>query len=158
MDGTYGINKTHLAIKEVDIFSDHFYPTNLTQMQNGVKTVQAAGKTYMAGEYDWTGNIPSATPLSDFLGFIEARQNTSAPVAVGSQFWSFFMHNVPNCNEFVNHTDGFTLQYGNPLNTAHNNTQIARIRQHMFRMKGAEVGDYLPAVACPGPEAEYTYQ
>lgn len=64
---------------------------------------------------------------------------------------------MPNCDIYVNHTDGETLQYGNPLNTLQNNTQIAEIRQHLFSMKGQNVSTYLPAVACPGYEAEYTY-
>ncbi|KAJ6437311.1 glycoside hydrolase family 5 protein [Purpureocillium lavendulum] len=158
MDGTYGINKTHLTLKEVDMFSNHFYPTNTSVLRDDIEAVGAAGKTYMAGEYDWTGNIPSASSLEDFFGYIEKRQATSKPVAVGSQFWSLFMHNVPDCTQFVNHTDGFSLQYGNPLNTAHNNSQIAKVRKHLFRMKGIEVDDYLPASACPGVEAEYGYQ
>lgn len=158
MDGTYGINKTHLTLKEVDMFSNHFYPTNTATLQDDINVVRAAGKTYLAGEYDWTGNVASASPLEEFLGLIEKQQSASKPTAVGSQFWSLFMHNVPNCNQFVNHTDGFTLQYGNPLNTAQNNSQIAKIRKHMFGMKGVKVDDYLPAVSCPGPEAEYTYQ
>ncbi|KAK4095589.1 CAZyme family GH5 [Purpureocillium lilacinum] len=158
MDGTYGINKSHLAIREVDIFSNHFYPTNSSVLQNDIDIVGSAGKTYMAGEYDWTGNIPTASSLEDFFGIIESRQTTPRPVAIGTQFWSLFMHNAPDCNHFVNHTDGFSLQYGNPLNTAHNNSQIAKIRRHLFRMKGVEVDDYLPASPCPGVQAEYTYQ
>ncbi|KAK2589948.1 hypothetical protein QQS21_012370 [Conoideocrella luteorostrata] len=149
MDGTYGINKSHLAIKEVDIYSDHFYPTNIDQLQSGIDLVASAGKTYMVGEYDWTGNVASATPLKTFLGVLESRQKLKDPVAVGSQFWSLFMHNVPNCREFVNHTDGFTLQYGNPLNTKQNNSQISIIRQHLWRMRSVEVGEDLPSVQCP---------
>lgn len=158
MDGTYGINKTHLGLKEVDIFSNHFYPTNTTVLQEDIAIVRAAGKTYMAGEYDWTANVNSASPLEEFFGEIEKQQKNSKPTAIGSQFWSLFMHNVPDCNQFVNHTDGFSLQYGNPLNSVHNNTQISKVRKHMFAMKGIKVDDYLPAVSCPGFEAEYTYQ
>lgn len=149
MDGTYGINKSHLAIKEVDIFSDHFYPTNLTQLQSGIDLVAEAGKTYIAGEYDWTGNIKSAAPLKTFLGVLESRQKLKDPVAIGSQFWSLFMHNVPNCTEFVPHDDGFTLQYGNPANTKQTNTQISIIRQHLWAMRGKEVSENLPPVRCP---------
>lgn len=160
MDGTYGINATHFAVDEVDIFSDHFYPPDNARLQRGIDLVATSGRTYMAGEYDWTGNVASASPLESFFAIIEDRQkNTTAPpVAIGSQFWSLFMHNVPNCNQFVNHSDGFSLQYGNPLNTPHNNTQISLVRQHLFRMQDQDVGAYLPAVACPGPEADYTYE
>jgi mannan endo-1,4-beta-mannosidase len=158
MDGTYGINKTHLNLKEIDIYSDHFYPTNLTQLQNDIELVASADKTFMAGEYDWTGNVESATPLPTFFGAIESRLSVSKPAAIGSQFWSLFMHDVPNCHRFVNHSDGFSLQYNNPLNTAKNTTQISLVREHLFRMKGETVSSYLPAVACPGPLADYTYE
>ncbi len=67
---------------------------------------------------------------------------------------SLFEHNVPNCNQFVNHTDGFALQYGNPANTAQVNSQISTIRQHFFKMQGKAVGADLPAVACPGPRED----
>lgn len=33
LDGTYGVNKTHLGIEEVDMFSDHFYPINETKLR-----------------------------------------------------------------------------------------------------------------------------
>ena len=158
MDGTYGINKTHFAVPELDIFSDHFYPTNNTQLKADIELVATAGKTFMAGEYDWTGDVTSASSLPSFFGIVEDRQRRQNPVAIGTQFWSLFMHNVPNCNQFVNHSDGFTMQYGNPSNTAKNNTQISLVRQHLFRMQGVEVDDYLPAVACPGPLADFTYE
>lgn len=41
------------------------------------------------------GKVASATPLKT--------------LAIGSQFWSLSMHNVPDCQQFVNHTDGFTM-------------------------------------------------
>jgi len=64
---------------------------------------------------------------------------------------------VPDCTIYVNHTDGETLQYGNPANSAQTNMQIMDIRQHLFAMKGQNVSTYLPTVTCPGYEAEYTY-
>lgn len=156
IDGTYGVNKTHLNISSVDIFSDHYYPLNLTKLQDDIDLVGSAGKVYIAGEYDWTGNTPSPS-LQSFYDIIEARQNTSNPVIAGDLFWSLFMHDVPDCDIYVNHTDGFTLQYGNPLNTAQNNTQISTIRQHFFRMQNESVTSYLPAVSCPGKYEDLTY-
>ena len=32
VDGTYGVNTTHLSTPEVDIFSDHFYPISLSKL------------------------------------------------------------------------------------------------------------------------------
>ncbi|KAK4543707.1 hypothetical protein LTR36_005352 [Oleoguttula mirabilis] len=156
IDGTYGVNTTHLSISSVDIYSDHYYPLNLTKLQDDIDLVGSADKVYLAGEYDWTGNNPSPS-LQSFYDVIEARQNTSSPVVAGDLFWSLFMHDVPDCNIFVNHSDGYALQYGNPLNTVHNNTQISTIRQHFFRMQNESVSSYLPAVACPGKYQDLTY-
>jgi len=157
VDGTYGVNKSHLSIDTIDIYSDHYYPLNITKLQADIALVAAVNKTYLAGEYDWTGNTKSAPSLESFYGVIEARQELANPVIAGDLFWSLFMHDVPNCNIYVNHSDGYTLQYGNPRNTVQNNTQISTIREHFFRMQGVNVTSYLPAVACPGPTAEYTY-
>ena len=151
------MNKTHLNISTIDIFSDHFYPPNNTKLQQDIALVESVGKVYLAGEYDWTANNPEADSLESFYGIIEGRQNMSSPVIAGDLFWSLFMHDVPDCNIFVNHSDGYTLQYGNPANTVQNNTQISLIREHFFRMMNQTVDSYLPAVACPGNTAEYTY-
>jgi len=32
VDGTYGVNRTHLSVPEVDIFSDHYYPISLSKL------------------------------------------------------------------------------------------------------------------------------
>jgi mannan endo-1,4-beta-mannosidase len=157
IDGTYGVNRTHLNIASVDIFDDHFYPLNLTKLQDDIALVGSANKVYLAGEYDWTGNQASAPSLQSFYDIIEARQNLSNPVVAGDLFWSLFGRDVPNCEVFVNHTDGFTLQYNNPLNTAHNDTQISTIRRHFFRMQGIEVSSYLPDVPCTGKYEDLTY-
>ena len=157
VDGTYGVNRTHLQIDTIDILSNHYYPPNNTKLQEDIALVEAANKAYIVGEYDWTGNNAREDPLRSFFGIIEGRQNTSAPVVAGDMFWSLFMHDVPDCDRFVNHSDRFTLQYGNPANTAQNDTQISLIRQHFFKMRNVSVDSYLPCVACPGNTAEYTY-
>ena len=157
IDGTYGVNKTHLSIASVDAFDDHFYPLNLTKLRSDIDLVGSADKVYIAGEYDWTGNIASAPSLQSFYDVIEERQNMTDSVIAGDLFWSLFMHDVPNCNIFVNHSDGFALQYGNPLNTVHNDTQISTIRQHFFRMQNETVSSYLPAVPCTGKYEDLTY-
>ena len=157
IDGTYGVNKSHLSIASVDAFDDHYYPLNITKLKSDIDLVGSANKVYIAGEYDWTGNIASAPSLESWYSVIEERQKTSNPVIAGDLFWSLFMHDVPNCNIFVNHSDGFSLQYNNPLNTKHNNTQISTIRQHFFKMQNESVTSYLPAVPCPGKYADYTY-
>ena len=122
-----------MDIPEIDIFSDHFYPANNTKLLNDIALVESVNRVYFVGEYDWTANNPRADPLESFFSIIEGRQNLTNPVVAGDQFWSLFQRNVPDCNVYVNHSDGYTLQYGNPLNTVQNNTQITLIRQHFFR-------------------------
>jgi mannan endo-1,4-beta-mannosidase len=102
VDGTYGVNKTHLTIPEVDIYSDHFYPINVSKLEADIAVVEAANKVYLAGEYDWTGlngqKTPQGDPLSSFYQVIQSHQASSQPVIAGDLFWSLFMHNVPDCS------------------------------------------------------------
>ncbi|KAI0879314.1 glycoside hydrolase superfamily [Hypoxylon argillaceum] len=147
-DGTYGINKTHLSIKEVDVFSDHFYPIDTAKLQAGIKAVEGVGKIYFAGEYDWVGTSGGAS-LDSFYQIIE-----NSPTVGGDTFWSLFGRNAPNCDTFVNHSDGFTLQYGNPSNSAYTNSRIQLIRKHFIAMsQGKIIGAQapLPPVSCPAP-------
>ncbi|KAI0486556.1 glycoside hydrolase superfamily [Xylaria cf. heliscus] len=147
-DGTYGINKTHLDIKEIDVFSDHFYPLDTKKLNAGIAAVESVGKVYYAGEYDWVG-ASGGDSLESFFQIIER----SATVG-GDSFWSLFGRNGPNCNTFVNHSDGFTLQYGNPSNTAYTNSRIQLIRKHFISMsqgKNISAGEPLPPVPCPAP-------
>jgi mannan endo-1,4-beta-mannosidase len=89
VDGTYGVNTTHLSIPAIDIFSDHFYPPDIAKLEKDISLVQSVSKVYIAGEYDWTGNVPSAASLPEFFSSIEA-----SPVVGGDLFWSLFMHDV----------------------------------------------------------------
>jgi mannan endo-1,4-beta-mannosidase len=83
VDGTYGINKTHLSIPEVDIYSDHFYPVDLNKLKSGIEAVRGAGKVYFAGEYDWVGSS----------GILEA-----SDAVAGDTFWSLFGRNGVDCS------------------------------------------------------------
>ncbi|ORY65935.1 glycoside hydrolase superfamily [Pseudomassariella vexata] len=147
VDGTYGINKTHLGIEEADIFSDHFYPVDTTKLRQGIAAVGGASKAYFAGEYDWIGG--QAENLASFFDIIE-----KSSMACGDTFWSLFGRNLPNCSAFVNHNDGLTMQYGNPANSAQVNSRIQLIRKHGTAMSvGTDIGANatLPSVPCPAP-------
>jgi len=150
MDGTYGVNASHFAVPEIDMFTDHFYPLNITKLGAGIAAVEGADRVYTAGEYDWAG-LSGGDSLPAFLAVIEARQTLPKPTVSGDQFWSLFMHNVPDCRVYVNHNDGFTLQYGNPDNTPMATRNIEIIRQHAFAMMGQNVPLATPALECPGP-------
>ncbi|KAH8747880.1 glycoside hydrolase superfamily [Hyaloscypha finlandica] len=160
IDGTYGVNSTHFAVSEVDIFSNHYYPLNNSILTADIAAVRSANRVYLAGEIAWTGM--KGDSLQSFYDIILKQQNSNSPVVAGSQIWSLFGHNVPYCSTYINHTDGYSLMYGNPNNSAKIDAQISTIRQHYFAMQNITVDSYLPAVACPqnyipGYDAEYTY-
>jgi mannan endo-1,4-beta-mannosidase len=237
IDGTYGVNLSHLSLSNVDIYSDHYYPLSLTKLQDDISLVRSADKLFFAGEYAWTGAdsfldslqaildpatlttlwniIPSeydgiefflqsleslqtlfdtsnsalydtigillsfyeaikeydATEtflesleslfdptLASFYNTIESEYNGTESAIIGDAFWSLFGHDVPNCNIYVNHSDGYTLHYNDPDNTVQTNTQIAEIRSHFFAMKDQSPGDIaLPPVPCPGPLENLQY-
>lgn len=105
IDGTYGVNTTHFAVEEIDIFSNHFYPPNITILNSDIAEVESANRTYIAGEIAWTGL--KGDSLSSFYNTILDRAGwgkTSNPVVVGSHFWSLFMHDVPDCSVSLLHT------------------------------------------------------
>lgn len=147
-DGTYGVNEAHLGIDEVDVFSDHFYPVDDAKLQAGVDAVAAAGKVYFAGEYDWVG-ASGGDDLESFFDRLE-----KSPAVGGDAFWSLFGRDAPDCDTFVNHSDGFTLQYGNPSNSDDTNRRIQLIRKHFIAMsQGRDIdpAEPLPPVSCPAP-------
>ncbi|EPE07182.1 glycoside hydrolase [Ophiostoma piceae UAMH 11346] len=143
VDGTYGINGSHLTVDEVDIVSNHFYPLNATKVRENADLAVSGGKVFLAGEYSWT-----SPGLEAFFSELE-----NHPGVGGDMFWSLFGHNVPDCSTYVDHVDGFTLQYGNPLNSADTNARIKLIRQHLMaagQKKSITADAALPPVACPG--------
>ncbi|KAK3337247.1 glycoside hydrolase superfamily [Cercophora scortea] len=144
VDGTYGVNKTHLAVEEIDIFSNHYYPVSVKKLQADLDLVASANKPYFAGEYGWTGTASSAD--ADLVSWFKVLEQSSS--VIGDTFWSLFGHNVPDCSAFVEHSDGFTLQYGNPAQA----TQTRLIRRHFIKMsQGVSIGvnETLPKVPCP---------
>jgi mannan endo-1,4-beta-mannosidase len=100
-DGTYGINPSALNIPEVDIYSNHYYPLNITQMDQDVKLTSAANKVYYNGEIDWTGLNAGRNPgdkLADFYGYIQKTQKENSYTVGGTLIWSLFGRNVPDCS------------------------------------------------------------
>jgi mannan endo-1,4-beta-mannosidase len=89
------VNKTHLSIPEVDIFSDHFYPLNAAKLEADIALVGSAKKVC------WTGlngqKTPQGDTLASFYKAIESHQASSQPIIAGDLFWSLFMYNVPDC-------------------------------------------------------------
>lgn len=90
VDGTYGVNATHVAVAEVDIFSNHYYGPSVDRLEDDLATVVRANRTYFAGEYDWVSD--GFTDLAAWFKAIETSEG-----AIGDAFWSQFGRNVPDC-------------------------------------------------------------
>ncbi|KAK4056494.1 hypothetical protein OIO90_002341 [Microbotryomycetes sp. JL221] len=54
ISGTYGVRHDELAINDVDIVSDHFYPLYSYNAKRSANDAYKGGKAFLAGEYDWT--------------------------------------------------------------------------------------------------------
>lgn len=147
-----GVNKTHLSLPEVDIYSDHFYPVNISRIESDIALVQAADKTYVIGEYDWRDFDPSSSSIPAMYKLTESHQQLESPqVVIGDMPWSYFGRDVPDCSVWVNHTDGYSLLYRDPNNAAVIEESIVAVRQHSWKMQGKMVGTDLPPAPCPGP-------
>jgi len=143
VDGTYGINRDHFSIKEIDIFSDHYYPMDLGKMQKDISAVQSTNRVYHIGEYDWRPG--GSVSLASFFSAIETQMAKYPPVLAGDFFWSLFGHNVPDCKNFARQNDGLAIQYGNPSQTQ----TIAQFRDHFYKVLNKTADGTVPAVPCP---------
>lgn len=136
VDGTYGVNRSHFDVEEVDLFSDHFYPVNTTKLEEDLElgelpkdykttrlgvtdcvVVASANRSYFAGEFDWVGSSDGGVTLdgdnlTKWFSIIK-----DSPVAGGDAFWSLFGHNVPDCNVSIS-----LLSSAKGLNTDHEAT------------------------------------
>jgi mannan endo-1,4-beta-mannosidase len=132
MDGTALVNTDALSLTNVDIYTQHYYPANISQMQSDAATTTAAKKVFLVGEYDWV----NGDPLSSFLAAIEKSS------AAGDLYWDFFPHN--DTYGYVQHGDNFTLHY--PGDTSSMREAVQLLRAHAYRMQGRPA----PPVGTPG--------
>jgi len=100
MDGNYGVAADHLAIKDIDAVSDHFYPPNLARFEAGAQAAAAAGLVYSLGEFGWS----QGGPVDELLAACAA-----APACAQASVWSLFPH--ADDFGFVQHNDGFTIHF-----------------------------------------------
>jgi len=140
MDGTYGIfpGTGQLENEVVDIFSDHFYPCNISKLTTGMTLVEQAGRNYLAGEFDWVG----ASGGDDIPTFLQTITQTGTS---GDFFWSLFGHD-DQCCQYVEHDDGFSFYY------KRNATYIKQgdiLINHAEEISSAQAPEILPEVACP---------
>ena len=149
MDGTNlrgKVNEDHgfphtpypATVPGVDIFTAHYYyhperPKTVTlvaDLREDSLAVQAAGRAFIAGEYDWTAksNDVGEHKLPEFLGTLEDR----AYGVDADLFWSLMGH--ADLYGYAQHNDGFTLQY--PGKTADVRTRAQQLRTHAYTMRG----------------------
>jgi len=143
MDGSYGIfpETGQLANEVVDIFSDHFYPPNITRFSTGFSEASKVGRNYLAGEFDWTG-LNGGDDLTTFLSTI------GKSGSAGDIFWSLFGHDDACC-EYVEHDDGESFYYLRPNATDLYVDRGDILINHAAEMTGNSVPKVMPAVACP---------
>lgn len=134
IDGTYGVNGAALALPNVDLYSDHFYPLSVARVNADAALVRSAGKAFVADEYAW--NWVVADSLASFL---DAVQHDGA---AGDLFWSLFGH-ADNFG-YEQHHDGYTLHY--PGDTPAMAAAAQLLRAHAFAMRGLSV----PPAGLPG--------
>ncbi len=138
MDGNYGINQSSLAISSVDIYSDHFYPPNISQMNADAAETQSANKAYVVGEYDW--QTTSGDSLSSFLSAITANSAVS-----GACFWDLWSHAD---DSGYRKGDGVYAMYYPGDTTDHRNREQI-IRSNAYAIRGMAV----PPDGIPGAPA-----
>lgn len=93
----FNVDDGALAAKDVDIVDVHYYPPTVASVTADAQTVTAAGKVYLAGEYD-------SNAASTVLPSLASDTSIS-----GMLSWSLFGHN--DTSGFVQHDDGFTFHY-----------------------------------------------
>ncbi|CAI4216817.1 unnamed protein product [Parascedosporium putredinis] len=123
VDGTYGVNATHFDVDEVDIFSDHFYPVDVAKLKSDIAKLEDAGRPSSSA------STPGPRPPIPLFG-----------------------RNMPDCNDWVEHEDGFTIKYGDPTNSEAVDARIRLIRKHFTKMsrgEDIEEDEELPVIPCP---------
>lgn len=104
IDGEYtgaSVNGLALTLRDIDIYSNHYYPMNVTNLNANIASVTAAVKAFYVGEYGWESTSPDS--LATFLAAVESGS------VVGDSYWSGFPH--LDTYGYVVHADGHTLYY-----------------------------------------------
>lgn len=124
MDGAYGVDPDVLSCPDVDLHSNHYYPSSRARLVADASLCEAAGKALVIGEYGWSN-------ISADHAFFEAAEER-AHVVAGTAFWSTFPHR--DSHGFVQHNDGFTFHYPGDDSAMQRFASMARA--HAYRMRG----------------------
>ncbi|KAK4700402.1 mannan endo-1,4-beta-mannosidase, partial [Phenoliferia sp. Uapishka_3] len=143
IDSSGATQNQGFSVSQVDMVTDHLYPALdwLLVKDNGILDSRTT-KNYFIGELDWTGQM-GGDSLWDYFPTLESIDGS------GSMIWSVFGHDA-QCCDFISHNDGYSLLYPNG-NNDDEQSQILLVVQHWYRMRGLEIPNTMPAVACPQP-------
>ncbi|KAJ7289339.1 glycoside hydrolase [Mycena rebaudengoi] len=144
-DGTYGIYQGtgQTAVREVDIFTDHFYGPNITILTTDIEAVKAVDRAYLIGEFDWTSTLVDA--------FLSSAKDQGA---IGHFFWSLFGKDDACCT-YVEHLETFTFHYLRDARTVEKGRTLTRWAA-AFRGVESTVPSVPPNVACPQRPLKFT--
>ncbi|EIM84910.1 glycoside hydrolase [Stereum hirsutum FP-91666 SS1] len=139
LDGSYGLfpETGQLENEVVDIFSNHYYPPNITILESDLALTNAVNRNYLAGEFDWTG---AGDNLTTFL------QTVGDTGTAGDFYWSLFGHD-DQCCQYVEHDDGESFYY--LRDDANYTAQGAILIKHASDVSGSQAPEILPEVSCP---------
>ncbi len=133
-DDRKAIFASELALPLIDIYTGHYYPPSITDLEEQSTLAQGAQKVFIAEEYDW--NTSAGDSLSSFLTAIE--QSNIA----GDLYWSLLPHS--DIHGYVQQNEHFTLHY--PGNTPGIQARVSILRAHAYALRGLPV----PADDTPG--------
>ena len=130
---TGGLSTDSLAVPNLDIEDDHFYPPDILRLDAETAEAVRSNKVFIVGEYNWT------TPaLGGWLGTIASRPEVS-----GDLFWSMQSHRATHGTW----DDGvFNGTY--PGSTPARQRLFRTLRAHAYAMRGLVTpADSVPGVA-----------
>jgi alpha-galactosidase len=143
MDGSYWVELSaeerlsHVAIAEVDVYTDHFYPASATRLAADLAAIEAGGKVFSLGEFGGLKNTDAVDAM--LLTCI------ADPVCAHAAPWSFFPH--ADDHGFIQHGDGFTFHF-----PGWNSTASLHLVAAMRNFSNAvHAHSSLPQGAYPGP-------
>ncbi len=116
-----------LAIQSIDIYTSHYYPPSIADLQGQAAMAQDANKVFIAEEYDWNTN--NGDSLYNFLSAIE--QSNIA----GDLYWSLFPHS--DTYGYVQQLEHFTLHY--PGDTPTIQDRVRMLRAHAYTLSGLPI-------------------
>lgn len=116
-----------LALPSIDIYTGHYYPPSIADLQAQAVLAQSAQKVFIAEEYDW--NTGDGDSLSSFLSAIEQSD------IAGDLYWSLFPHS--DTHGYVQQNEHFTLHY--PGDTPDVQARVNILRAHAYAVRGLTV-------------------